>query len=115
MKICKNIFATLLITFLMFFLFACGNKKLTKEEMVGTYINNYQEEIEGEIIDIQNKIVLNDDMTCIEDFQDVIEGKWDEDGNIYINDEKEHFEINNNKLILTRNDGYKIEFIKNNE
>mgnify|MGYP003333506597 CR=1 FL=1 len=69
--------------------------------------------MEGENIEMLDKITLRSDMTCTVEFQDVIDGTWDTDGNITTGGSKDTFKIDGKKLFYKRtDDGLVLEFTK---
>ena len=112
----KNLFKSFILTLLVLaslVLFcACSKAKPSVDDLVGTYVNKYQEEMDGSVIDLKDEITLKSDMTCEVIFQDKVSGTWDLDGNITIGDTASKYTIDGDKLTLKESDGFTRVFTK---
>lgn len=79
-----------------------ANEEQVEVSVAGTYIYSFSEEFEGELIDLNNTIVFNDDNTCEVTFQDTVAGKWD-GSKITLDDGKElEYKFEDGNLILNQ-------------
>lgn len=89
-------------------------EKPEKVNISGNYIRTYEEEFDGEVIELTDIIVLNDDFTCEVSFQDTISGTYT-DKVISLEDGSEfEFSVSGDELILSR-DGLELTFVKTDD
>lgn len=80
-------------------------------DIAGTYTYSYTEEIEGNVIEVEDSVVLNDNNTCEVSFQDTIPGVWS-DGVITLDSGEEYeFTVDGDVLNLNMN-GEIVSFTK---
>lgn len=85
--------------------------KTEELNIAGNYVHAYEEEFDGEIVELSEAIILNDDFTCEVQFQDAIPGTYTAD-TISLDDGSEYtFTINGDELILDM-DGVEVTFTK---
>lgn len=92
-----------------------GNTNASVEQVeasvAGTYVYNYTEEFDGEVIELSSTIVLKDDHTCELTFQDTVEGKWDENKIMLDNGNEYEYKLEDGNLSLNQ-DGIWSTFLK---
>lgn len=115
-KISKLLCSLMAMTLLVTCFVGCA-KKMTVEDIAGTYEHTYEEEFDGDKVVMTDVIILNSDKTCDIQFQDSIKGTWDVDGYIVTpidldgNVAKNKFSVKDGILTYDQ-DGTKIEFKK---
>lgn len=83
-------------------------------DIAGTYVHIYEEEFDGEMLELSESVVLNEDLSCEVTFQDTISGTYNadtitlQDGGVY------SYIIKGNELVLNR-DGVDVEFVKSEQ
>lgn len=77
----------------------------------GKYVHKYSEEIGGDVIDIEDIIILNENHTCELIFQDTVYGEWTDSGLIMSGTNEEEYTIDGDSLYLNMNGNW-VEFVK---
>lgn len=72
----------------------------------GEYVHEYTEEIEGEVVNIKDTVILNEDHSCEVSFQDTISGEWTGTKLIMNNGEEIEYTVEGDELYLNQPFGW---------